>query len=71
MYKRVLLINLFCGRITVVCGFDYSAAGRLGFESELSYDCEESEVGRGSRVRAGWYFWSYLARKTPMVRVKR
>ena len=39
--------------------------------SELSYDCEESEVGRGSRVRAGWCFWSYLERKTPMVRVKR
>ncbi len=39
--------------------------------SELSYDFEESEAGRGSRVRARWCFWSYLERKTPMVRVKR
>ena len=39
--------------------------------NEQSYDSEESETGSVSRIRFDWRFWSYWARKRPMVRVNK
>lgn len=49
------------------------AIGRGSYcdRGERSYDSEESETERVSRIRFAWRFWSYRTKKRPMVRVNK